>query len=134
MKAFPWYITFFCVYVASTELDNLVPVLLSATPESMYHLVKMNHKVGYPILWGILAFILMLWGLKIKVRQYRIISLSLFSLIILKLFLFDVWSMNKGGRIASFIILGLLLLVVSFLYQKLKRFAFLETENESNKE
>jgi uncharacterized membrane protein len=39
--------------------------------------------------------------------------------------------MNEGGRIASFIFLGIILLVVSFLYQKLKKFV-LEGEKEEN--
>jgi uncharacterized membrane protein len=32
--------------------------------------------------------------------------------------------MTQGGRIASFIILGVLLLVISFLYQKVKELFF----------
>jgi len=133
-KAFIWYITFFCVFVASTELDNIVLLISATTYESTFHLLRIDHKVGYPILWGICAFILMIWGLRSKTKDYRIISLSLFSLIIIKLFLFDVWTMNEGGRIASFIFLGVILLVVSFLYQKLKKFILEETENESIKE
>ncbi len=129
-KAFIWYITIFCVFVASTELDNIVLFISGTSSESTFNLLRINHKVGYPILWGICAFILMLWGLRKKIKDYRIISLSLFSLIIIKLFLFDVWTMNEGGRIASFIFLGVILLVVSFLYQKLKKLILEETEHE----
>jgi uncharacterized membrane protein len=131
LKAFPWFMTFVSVVVASSELDNLVLLISASTPESTFHLLKMSHRVGYPILWGVIAFIIMVWGLKSKLKIFRIISLSLFSLIILKLFLFDVWKMNEGGRIASFIFLGIILLVVSFLYQKLKKFV-LEGEKEEN--
>ena len=80
-----------------------------------------SHQVGYPILWAILAFLIMIWGMQIKDKDFRIISLSLFALIILKLFIIDVWAMSEGGRIAAFIILGVVLLVVSFLYQRLKK-------------
>ncbi len=129
-KAFIWYITIFCVFVASIELDNIILLISATSSESTFHLLRINHKVGYPILWGICAFILMLWGLRSKIKDYRIISLSLFSLIILKLFFFDVWTMNEGSRIASFIFLGVILLVVSFLYQKLKKFILEETEHK----
>ena len=129
-KAFIWYITIFCVIIASIELDNIVLLISATSSESTFQLLRINHKVGYPILWGICAFILMLWGLRSKIKDYRIISLSLFSLIIIKLFLFDVWTMNEGGRIASFIFLGVILLVVSFLYQKLKKFILEESDHE----
>ena len=131
LKGFPWFMAFFCVVIASSELDNLVLLVSAPSNESTFHLLKMNHRVGYPILWGVIAFIAMLWGLRSKQKIFRIISLSLFSLILLKLFLIDVWNMNEGGRIASFIFLGIILLVVSFLYQKLKKFV-LEGEKEEN--
>ena len=60
-------------------------------------------------------------GLKNKNKTLRVIGLSLFSLIVLKLFLFDVWGMSEGGKILAFVLLGILLLVVSFMYQKLKK-------------
>jgi uncharacterized membrane protein len=81
----------------------------------------MSHKAGYPILWGIATFIFIWWGIKVKVKDYRIIALSLLGVLIVKLFI-DVWNMSYGGRIAAFILLGIIMLVISFLYQKLKRF------------
>jgi uncharacterized membrane protein len=50
----------------------------------------------------------------------RVIALSLFALTLLKLFLFDLGSLSEGGRVGAFIFLGILLLVISFMYQKLK--------------
>ncbi len=128
-KLFNWFLTFFIIFVLSSELDNIVVLIAATTTESIYDLLRICHKVGYPILWGICAFILMIWGLKKKLKDHRIISLGIFTLIIIKLFLFDVWNMNEGGRIASFIFLGVILLIVSFLYQKLKKFILDEPEN-----
>ncbi|MFT3740184.1 MAG: DUF2339 domain-containing protein [Breznakibacter sp.] len=108
------------VFVLSAELDHVAMWLLYQSPEQSYDLIRQTHKFGYPILWGILSFALMVYGMKRKIRLFRIISLSLFGLIILKLFLVDVWGMSKVGKIAAFVSLGVLLLVVSFLYQKLK--------------
>ena len=48
------------------------------------------------------------------------ISLSTFGMVLLKLVFDDLWAMPTIGKIIVFIILGLILLILSFLYQKLK--------------
>lgn len=117
---FHWFTAILLVFMASLELDN-ISILITATKlDNYYTTLEVVHKVGYPILWAICAFVLIILGIRSKKKFLRIQALCLFALIILKLFLFDVWSMSEGGRIAAFIFLGIVLLVVSFLYQKLK--------------
>ena len=73
----------------------------------------------------------MLIGMRSKIKTLRIISLSLFSLTILKLFIYDISNVGQGGKIAAFIILGVILLIVSFMYQKIKGlFSDDNTKNE----
>ena len=43
------------------------------------------------------------------------------TLVILKLFVYDINNISEAGRIAAFVLLGVLLLVVSFMYQRLKK-------------
>lgn len=133
-KAIIWYLTFFVIFAISAELDNLLLLSFKASEDSIYSILKISHKVGYPILWAIGAFVLIVWGIRTKVKDYRIIALSLIGLILLKLFLIDVWSMSEGGRIAAFIFLGIVLLVISFLYQKLKKFILEDESKKSNPE
>jgi uncharacterized membrane protein len=38
-----------------------------------------------------------------------------------KLFIYDIRGISEGGKIAAFISLGIVLLVISFMYQNLKR-------------
>ncbi|OPG90439.1 hypothetical protein B2I21_35410, partial [Chryseobacterium mucoviscidosis] len=40
---------------------------------------------------------------------------------ILKLYLYDVWEMDNVSRIIAFIILGVILILSSFLFQRLKK-------------
>ena len=87
----------------------------------MDHILSQNQKIGYPILWGLTSFTLIALGLKKKLKHLRIISLSLFLVTLLKLFLVDIKGISEGGKIAAFISLGVLLLVVSFMYQRLKK-------------
>jgi uncharacterized membrane protein len=87
----------------------------------VYALISANQKTGYAILWGVFAFTLIYLGLKWQSRQIRIISISVFTLTLLKLFIFDLRGLSEGGKIAAFISLGILLLTISFMYQRLKK-------------
>jgi uncharacterized membrane protein len=78
-------------------------------------------KVGLPILWGTLSFILMWLGMRHKARTLRIVSLTLFSVTLIKLFVFDIRNIPPAGKIAAFFCLGVMLLIVSFMYQKVKK-------------
>lgn len=118
---YSWFFVFFYLFVASAELDNLVVSIGFSTPDSLGHILSQNHKIGYPILWGLTSFLLIAVGLKTKKKHLRIISLTLFLITLIKLFAVDIRGISEGGKIAAFISLGVLLLVVSFMYQRLKK-------------
>lgn len=118
---YAWLYVIFFVVLASEELDNSVLLLLSGSFDSMDYVLIQNHKIGFPILWGLSSFILIAVGLKKKNKTLRIISLTMFLITLLKLFLIDIRGISEGGKIAAFISLGILLLIVSFMYQRLKK-------------
>ena len=93
-------------------------------------------KIGYPILWGVLSFAFLIVGIKKQNKPLRIISLSLLGLTIAKLFLFDIKNVSETGKIIAFILLGVLILIISFVYQKIKKLVIDEqpqnTDNEEN--
>lgn len=120
-KAFLWFMTFSVVFMASAELDHLVVALNYAPGGYIDVLVEENQRIGYPILWGLCSFVLMIIGMNKKIKVLRIISLTLFFITLLKLFIFDIRDISEGGKIAAFICLGILLLIISFMYQKLKK-------------
>ena len=82
---------------------------------------NLYYKAGLSILWSLCSFTLMWLGMKYSFRTLRIISLTLFTITLIKLFLYDIRNIPPGGKIAAFILLGILLLVVSFMYQRLKK-------------
>lgn len=127
-----WFSIIIGVGILSMELDYMVLLANSPQTNDAYLLVKQTHLIGWPILWGSLAFILMFLGIRKDEKMLRIIGMSLFFFALLKLFIKDVWDMPEGGRIAAFISLGVLLLVISFMYQKLKKILF-DSENENEK-
>jgi uncharacterized membrane protein len=124
-----WFIAVISVIILSCETDHVI-LMSFFNGANKYELLKISHNIIYPVLWGIASFILMVTGMKQKNRTLRIISLSLFALIIAKLYLYDVWKMEQAGRIIAFIFLGVILLSVSFLYQKLKTLLMKDEEKQ----
>lgn len=123
-----WLSCILLITVACMELDHLAVYLLCDKKTEVAYILNQNHKFGYAILWGILAFALINIGLRRKIRELRIISLSLFTLVVIKLFVYDINNISEAGRIVAFVLLGVLLLVVSFMYQRLKK--LLRSDNE----
>jgi len=119
--AYSWFFVFFILFLASAELDHIVMLTVRPTWETSDHVLTQNHKIGYPILWGLSCFVLIFIGLKRKRKHLRIIALTVFLITLIKLFAVDIRGISEGGKIAAFISLGLLLLIVSFMYQRLKK-------------
>ncbi|QUB56278.1 DUF2339 domain-containing protein [Prevotella melaninogenica] len=91
---------------------------------------EVNFSTAFSLSLGIAAFILMCIGMRYHSKEIRIVSLAEFGIVIGKLILNDVWAMPALGKIIVFISLGALLLILSFLYQKLKDALFYEKEQE----
>ncbi len=125
------YSVFVVLFVLSTELDNWVLFAQFREGFMSSEILQQNHKIGYPILWGISAFALMILGMKKKEKTFRIISLVIFLFTLIKLFAWDLRGISEGGKIAAFISLGVLLLVLAFMYQKLKKLLFEDEEEPS---
>jgi hypothetical protein len=81
----------------------------------------------YSLAWGLFAFVLLFIGLLRKVRGARYAGLALLVVTLLKLFLHDLWSLGGLYRIGALLGLALVLIPVSFLYQR-----FLSSKPESS--
>lgn len=102
--------------------------------DAIDHVKTQVVKIGYPILWGILSFVLLIVGIKHQWKQIRIIALSLLGLTVLKLFVYDINNVSETGKIIAFILLGVLILIISFVYQKIKKLVVDETPNTNSDE
>ena len=91
-----------------------------------YNELYFSNKVSITVLWCLCAFIQMWLGMRLKYKTLRIISLSLLGLVLCKLFMYDLINISQGAKIVAFVVLGVVLLVLSFLYQKLKKILFEE--------
>lgn len=123
VKAFPivpWLLCLMAVTFLSVEGSLLCNTLFYKAGQAT-NVQRVYAKTGLPILWGLSSFALMWMGMKRKNRTLRIISLVVFGITLLKLFIFDIRNIPVAGKIAAFFSLGVLLLIISFMYQRLKK-------------
>lgn len=118
---FQWVVTFCMLYILSALLDHIVVLSTWKPGIAGGGTVYTAQRTGYTILWGAFAFALIYLGFRWQSKQVRIIAISLFAITLLKLFLYDLHDLSEGGKIAAFISLGIILLVISFMYQRLKK-------------
>jgi hypothetical protein len=155
-KSMYWIVAVFIVFMASKELQ-LHSMILSNSPVTGQDIVNNNPtdieqinyestsykiiqdtrnqvtRTGFPILWGILAFAFLIIGIKKQNKLLRIIALALLGLTIVKLFVYDIQNASETGKIIAFILLGILILIISFVYQKIKVLV-LDDNNSKNDE
>lgn len=68
--------------------------------------------------WGVEAVVVFSFALLVGERSFRLTGLGLLLLCVGKIVLLDVWRQDKSDRFTTFIILGIALLLVSFLYTR----------------
>ena len=77
-------------------------------------------KLGLSILWSVYSLLLVSLGIYKKKKYLRISALVLFGVTLAKLFLYDISNLSTISKTVVLIVLGLLLLIISFLYNKFK--------------
>ncbi len=115
-----WILSLLVIIFISQEAVHLFVIFLYQ-PNRIDYLENQYMKAVLTIVWALCSFGLMWLGMRFKNKTLRIISLSVFCLALVKLFFFDIVNVSEGGKIAAFILLGVLLLVVSFMYQRVKK-------------
>jgi len=89
------------------------------------------YKLGLSILWGVYSLWLIVFGIWKNKQYLRIGAIALFGITLIKLFFYDISHLNTISKTIVFVSLGVLLLVISFLYNKYKNKISNEVENES---
>ena len=72
------------------------------------------------IVWVGYSILLIAYGIWRRSLLLRMLAIILVGIAILKIFFYDLSFLETGYRIVSFIGLGLILLAISFLYQRFK--------------
>jgi hypothetical protein len=109
-------------------------VLLALLSSELVHWLELarienSFKLALSILWGSYALFLIIVGLLKNVKSIRMAAMILFGVTLIKLFLYDMADMTTIAKTIVMIILGVLLLVSSFLYNKYKQNTASEKDN-----
>ena len=77
-------------------------------------------QVGLSVLFTLYAAAALAWGFARRIPAVRYGALGLFGIVIVKVFLVDLAELQAIYRILSFLVLGLVLLCVSYVYQRMR--------------
>lgn len=88
----------------------------TANPEDQGSLLA----IGFSILLATYAVLLIGKGVWRRNALDRSLGVALIGIVVLKLYLHDVWELSRLFRMAAFVALGILLLLASYLYTRLR--------------
>ncbi|WP_114820662.1 DUF2339 domain-containing protein [Chryseobacterium sp. KLBC 52] len=115
-----WMLSLALIISVSCELHHSY-ILITSNDLPHSHKASEHFNILYlPVVWAILASIFIYTGLKKNIQEYNKIGFALIGLMIVKLYGYDVWQMDNISRISAFIALGIILLLSSFTFQRLK--------------
>ncbi|MCL2367849.1 MAG: DUF2339 domain-containing protein [Oscillospiraceae bacterium] len=115
------------LYSAKRKLTALKIVILSAyfllvvTQTMMVQADVAFNSALISILYALAAFAWIIVGFRLKHKPTRLAGLFLSMAAVAKLLIVDTWGLSTGMRIISYISLGLLLMLISFIYQRLSK-------------
>ena len=98
------------LWIASSELITWMEIMK----------FSQSSKLGLTILWGVYALVLIVLGIWKKKKHLRVGAIALFGVTLYKLFFFDMEDLDTIAKTIVFLSLGVLLLIISFLYNKYK--------------
>lgn len=107
-KSFKLFLVFVIFWILSSELLHWLDM-------SGF---KSQYKLSLSILWGIYALLLVGYGIWKRYKAIRIAGIAIFSITLVKLFFYDIAHLSSISKVIVFISLGLLLLIMSYLYNK----------------
>jgi uncharacterized membrane protein len=106
----------------------LTIILLSTENASFWNLrgdtsadARFAERLWLSIIWALYAGVLIAVGFRRQYRPIRYTAIALFALTIAKVFLVDLASLQGIYRVLGLIVVGTVLLLVSFLYQRRKQ-------------
>jgi uncharacterized membrane protein len=89
-----------------------------------------QYKLGLSIIGGAYALVLIFIGIRKKQKHLRIGAMVLLGITLVKLFFYDLSSLSTISKTVVLLVLGMIMLMASFLYNKFKDSILGEEENK----
>jgi predicted membrane protein DUF2339 len=93
-------------------------------PSRRFRALENGKQLAYSVLWGIYSVTLIVVGIIKRYRDIRWFAMALFAVTIAKVFLVDLSSLERAYRVLSMIVLGAILLLAAYLYQRYRKVIF----------
>lgn len=119
---FELFLAFSGIFILSTELIQWLDIAGFSN----------SYKLGLSILWGACSLALIFYGIVVQKKHLRIGAIFVFFVTLLKLFFYDISHLSTISKTIVFISLGILLLVISYLYNRFKDKLSTELGEESS--
>jgi uncharacterized membrane protein len=87
--------------------------------------------MSYSIAWGLCALLLLIVGMRKRTAPARYAGLGLLGITVVKLFFHDLSQLDQLYRIGAFIVVAVIAIVASFLYQRFLAAAAKDNESKS---
>lgn len=107
-------LSFSILWLATSELFKILE----------FYNAAVMYKLGLTILWGSFALLLIVIGIWKRLKHLRIIGMIIFAFTIFKLLLYDLDKLSTIAKAGLFVLIGMLLLLVSYLYLRFKNKIF----------
>jgi uncharacterized membrane protein len=125
-----WLVSLAVIVILSVEIQHLYIWISWQQVATLPRLEQHYAKAGLSIVWALASFYLIWLGMRYRYKTLRIIALVIFGITLIKLFVYDISNIAPAGKIVAFILLGAILLVVSFMYQRLKKMILDDTTKD----
>jgi uncharacterized membrane protein len=123
--AFLFAACFFTIWLLSFEVwdhfESLLMTLGAGSAVAARRGLRMAQNLSLTSLWAVCAVLLLIIGIAKRSRGVRLGALGLLAISIGKVYVYDVWVLERVYRIIAFVGLGVLLLGSAYLYQRYSR-------------
>ncbi len=113
-----WSVTLALMAFAILNIEIASVFEASGAPFSLLTRGELAHKLGYSIGWLVYATIMLMAGIKWSEVRARQAALLIICITALKIVGKDLWDPGQLYRVASFIGLAIIMMLVSYLYQR----------------
>ena len=115
--------------LVSIQLVSVHLTLVLLVSSLLYQLTRLadmsyaTFLTSLSVYWAVYGLALVGTGLWRRQKLWRLLGITLLGITVIKLFIADLREMSTPGKILVFVLLGVFLLLISYLYQKYKHLA-----------